>query len=175
MANIKQNLESFKCDLCERKFAYKKDMQLHIDTVHGGKKDYTCDVCGMNFTQNPARNLHKRLVHKKVEKKHKCDFCAKTYFYKNELTNHIFVHHDGKRFQCDECDVSFGSRRGLQLHRKTVHLKISNYKCRFCGKLCTQKSNLKTHIKAVHLKERNHKCDKCNKTYKTSQLELFSP
>ena len=169
MANATKISESLRCDLCEKTLTSKKDLRRHIDAVHGGKKDFLCNICNMTFTQISGYDKHQRSVHENpsTQKKYSVTNARKRFFYKTDLAYHIFVDHDGNRFQCEECNATFTRKFGLSTHRKTVHMKISNYKCRFCGKLFSQKSNLNTHINAAHINEKNHACDTCDKTFKS--------
>ena len=51
--------------------------------------------------------------------------------------------------KCDVCDKEYRSTVGLQLHKKSVHIGITN-KCETCGAQFNQKINLSTHIKSIH-------------------------
>lgn len=57
----------------------------------GPKKTFMCH-CGKIFTQNSSYYMHLKYVHEKL-KKHACQLCAKTFFEKYRLRNHIKSQH----------------------------------------------------------------------------------
>ena len=68
----------FPCDLCEEKFVYRENLQLHVKVVHKktGKKKYICELCKHEFNSNSNLNEHKKNRHHE-EKREKCKICDK--------------------------------------------------------------------------------------------------
>ncbi|RXG59433.1 hypothetical protein Avbf_12226 [Armadillidium vulgare] len=48
------------CDMCQRKFAEKRMLLLHLEAVHKKVKPYLCNYCGNSFASKSTLNLHIR-------------------------------------------------------------------------------------------------------------------
>ena len=59
----------FKCHECQKQFANKQSLNIHISSVHERKK-YECPQCKKQFTQQCNVTTHISNVHEK--KVHKC-------------------------------------------------------------------------------------------------------
>ena len=57
------------------------------------------------------------------------------------------------------CLKSFGQKSHLEIHKKTVHEIIKDYKCVSCEKTFGQKGDLDAHLKLVHEKIQAYKCE----------------
>lgn len=75
-----------------------------------------------------------------------CKVCHKKYTTTDNLMIHYKVQHQGFRFQCDQCDSSYSSRKGLRTHKITRHLNLRNYVCEVCSKDFNEKRNLDRHM-----------------------------
>ena len=42
---------NFRCHLCEKSYSSKRNLQLHIKSIHEGVKSYRCSYCPKSFTQ----------------------------------------------------------------------------------------------------------------------------
>ena len=71
-------------------------LNVHIATVHEGKKSFGCDVCHYLTTQHGHLNVHIDTVHE-GKKSFGCDVCDKN--------SHIASVHEGKK--AFKYDVSF--------------------------------------------------------------------
>ena len=66
------------------------------------------------------------------------------------LQNHITNAHGEKRFPCEQCPSSFGSRNQLSSHIKSCH-GDENLICELCpGKTFCNKRKLQVHVTRVH-------------------------
>ena len=63
---------------------------------------------------------------------YKCTVCSKTFYYKNDLTNHLLKHTNEKKYGCDTCDRQFISTKSLKRHQKFECL--TEIKCPVCDK-----------------------------------------
>ena len=66
------------------------------------------------------------------------------------------------RYQCDQCEYVSSTKRNINKHIKTVHLKLTPYSCGQCDAKFGQNGNLQRHINTVHLKEQNYACTECD-------------
>lgn len=48
--NISFSFSAFECTFCDRKYAYKGDLNKHLQ-IHVGNNIYTCEQCGMGFSK----------------------------------------------------------------------------------------------------------------------------
>ena len=39
-----------KCDICDASYKYKKDLKLHISSIHEGKKPFKCEISNSTLT-----------------------------------------------------------------------------------------------------------------------------
>ena len=69
-------------------------------------------------------------------------------------------------FKCDICDLSFQTKCGIRVHKKSKHLGIT-WNCNECGQKFSNNSNMNSHKRRVHKGETYH-CQKCDKTYSHS-------
>ncbi|XP_033231837.1 zinc finger protein 493-like [Belonocnema kinseyi] len=109
-------------------------------------KWYTVNIKGTdNFTfDEKLLTYNKKKIQESkqgLENKHKCEKCARSYKYRQDLDRH-------KKFEC-----------GV----------MPQFKCKFCEKRFKQNSALTTHILGVHQKAKKsaliYKCDKCPRSY----------
>lgn len=87
----------------------------------------------------------------------------------------IFIYVNGFQFKCDECDNNFTLKRSLQLHVKTVHLRMKEYLCYECSRAFAKKFTLNCHIQRRHAYLVAEKCQDCNfHTFHHDDLETHS-
>ena len=86
----------------------------------------------------------------------------------NKIFKHasFMLNTDGK-FQCNQCESSYTSKRHLRRHIKTVHEGIK-YDCSQCSQQFTQGSSLKIHIQSFH-KGVKFACSECDHQSSTRQ------
>ncbi|CAB4055260.1 unnamed protein product [Lepeophtheirus salmonis] len=80
------------CSVCSKRFAMKRGLTVHVDTIHENSKRFECHLCSRVFNQ------------------------------KGNLNNHIKVSHEGsKDYQCELCDWKFSAVALLDKHMISVH------------------------------------------------------
>ena len=86
------NGSSYKCDICEKEFRQKSNLNTHFKGVHEKSKNQTCNICNASF-----RDLkrHIKYIHQKENfTKVFCDLCHKE-IRKSSLNLHLKrVHHN---------------------------------------------------------------------------------
>ena len=90
----KSSSRKFTCDICNKDFANKPNLQRHVNSVHV-KVKINCEFCNYRSTTKSNLKKHINTVHLKL-----------------------------KPFQCDECDYSCGQSGTLKTHVDSVHKKF---------------------------------------------------
>ena len=92
-----------------------------------------------------------------------CKICNKVYTTDRSFTVHMGTMHCKKKFQCKNCDKTFGMPALLRRHQKFFCDEAT--KCDLCRKVFTSTAELQEH-KLVHYK-RAVKCETCGKGFST--------
>jgi uncharacterized Zn-finger protein len=89
IVNRKRNNKPAKCSICDASFTRKANLNLHIASVHEGKKQsFICSICDSSFTQSKNLRAHVATVHE-GRKTRKCSICNKRFAYSRDLKRHI--------------------------------------------------------------------------------------
>uniref|UniRef100_A0A8C7RSW3 Zinc finger and BTB domain-containing protein 41 n=1 Tax=Oncorhynchus mykiss TaxID=8022 RepID=A0A8C7RSW3_ONCMY len=174
----KYHLGPFPCDICGRQFNDTGNRKRHIECTHGGKRKWTCLICGKSVRERTTLREHLR-IHS-GEKPHLCSICGQSFRHGSSYRLHLRVHHDDKRYECDECGKTFIRHDHLTKHQK-IHSGEKAHQCEECGKCFRRHDHLTVHYKSVHLGEKVwqkyktavHQCEVCKKEFKgKSSLEM---
>ncbi|KAM3866024.1 zinc finger and BTB domain-containing protein 41 [Diretmus argenteus] len=174
----KYHLGPFPCEICGRQFNDTGNRKRHIECTHGGKRKWTCFVCGKSVRERTTLREHLR-IHS-GEKPHLCSICGQSFRHGSSYRLHLRVHHDDKRYECDECGKTFIRHDHLTKHQK-IHSGEKAHQCEECGKCFRRHDHLTVHYKSVHLGEKVwqkyktavHQCEVCKKEFKgKSSLEM---
>ncbi|XP_063796190.1 zinc finger and BTB domain-containing protein 41 [Pseudophryne corroboree] len=174
----KYHLGPFPCDICGRQFNDSGNLRRHIEYTHGGKRKWTCFICGKSVRERTTLKEHLR-IHS-GEKPHLCSICGQNFRHGSSYRLHLRVHHDDKRYECDECGKAFIRHDHLTKHKK-IHSGEKAHQCEECGKCFGRRDHLTVHYKSVHLGEKIwqrykatiHQCDVCKKVFKgKSSLDM---
>ncbi|XP_026168839.1 zinc finger and BTB domain-containing protein 41 [Mastacembelus armatus] len=174
----KYHLGPFPCEICGRQFNDTGNRKRHIECTHGGKRKWTCFVCGKSVRERTTLKEHLR-IHS-GEKPHLCSICGQSFRHGSSYRLHLRVHHDDKRYECDECGKTFIRHDHLTKHQK-IHSGEKAHQCEECGKCFRRHDHLTVHYKSVHLGEKVwqkyktavHQCEVCKKEFKgKSSLEM---
>ena len=161
--------KNHKCESCDKSFKSRKNLNMHIHTVHEGQKDYKCESCSKSFTQGHNLKNHIQKIHE-VGNYNKCEYCSKSFSTPQYLKLHIRVYHDGHGGQqCDSCGKIFLKLSVLEAHLHTVHDGYKDYKCESCDKSFKSRQNLNVHIHTVHKGQKDYKCESCGKSFSQGQ------
>ncbi|KAM9790782.1 LOW QUALITY PROTEIN: zinc finger and BTB domain-containing protein 41 [Syngnathus typhle] len=174
----KYHLGPFPCEICGRNFNDTGNRRRHIECTHGGKRKWTCFVCGKSVRERTTLREHMR-IHS-GEKPHICGVCGQTFRHKSSYRLHLRMHRNDKRYECDECGKTFVRHDHLTKHQKT-HSGEKAHQCEECGKCFRRQDHLAIHYRSVHLGEKvwqkykaaMHQCEVCKKEFKgKSSLEM---
>uniref|UniRef100_A0A673AG06 Zinc finger and BTB domain containing 41 n=1 Tax=Sphaeramia orbicularis TaxID=375764 RepID=A0A673AG06_9TELE len=185
----KFHLGPFPCDICGRQFNDTGNRKRHIECTHGGKRKWTCFVCGKSVRERTTLREHMR-IHS-GEKPHLCSICGQSfrhgssyrsvhvcqYYCTDALELHLQYYLSlltgEKAHQCEECGKCFRRHDHLTVHYKSVHLgekvwqkyKTAVHQCEVCKKEFKGKSSLEMHFR-THSGEKPHRCPECHQTFR---------
>lgn len=117
----------YKCDICQKLFMEKKNVRLHIESVHLRLQKLRCAKCDAKFFSDSGYRYHM------------------TKFHKNHET-----------FKCQSCDyetkVRFMLTRHQKRHKKsaTTETTTTNHECPLCLTKLKTNQLLHTHLQKVH-------------------------
>ncbi len=141
------------CTLCDKSFAFRENLNVHIAAEHGGKP-FSCTLCDESFGQKVALNRHVETTHRGKMQPYLCTLCAVSFARKDEINLHNNTAHP-KPFPCTLCDKSYSLKADLNRHTNAVHHKLKPFSCTLCDKIFTYSYNLNRHIKSTHHKLKN--------------------
>ena len=89
--------KSQECPICSIKFSAYGKLQIHLNTVHEGKKPWNCLECDYATTKRYNLKSHIESVHQgiKKEKKWKCSDCDYASAKRFDLKKHTIAVHQG--------------------------------------------------------------------------------
>ena len=64
----KEKTKVYKCALCIKTFLYPSTLKSHIETAHNTAERYICDSCDKPYASKVNLRLHIKAVHEKVKK-----------------------------------------------------------------------------------------------------------
>jgi KRAB domain-containing zinc finger protein len=109
------SLGVFRCGQCDKVFAQKSVLQMHVCT-RTPNKPYQCGFCG-----NAFGNPNELRVHASAhcnEKPFKCGYCFRSFSGATTLNNHIRTHTGEKPFNCETCGKTFSQGSQLSKHQR---------------------------------------------------------
>ena len=81
-----------------------------------------------------------------------CQTCDQVFVHKKDLRKHMYEHTgSGKRFDCPECNTSFGRKDKLNLHIRDKHENGGvMHQCEVCDKVLSRKDKVMEHVRRKH-------------------------
>ncbi|XP_058828377.1 zinc finger protein OZF-like [Topomyia yanbarensis] len=113
-------VERLQCHICSRWVAGKRNLKIHLRTVHCDKnQEFSCDICSQKYRNERSLSVHKGRVH--VEKKYECEFCGKKFKRSINWKEHRASHTGETLYSCDVCGMTSNSNGNLYSHKKNKH------------------------------------------------------
>ncbi|XP_053674246.1 transcription factor grauzone-like [Anopheles nili] len=170
--NMKEHIQNkhqerqFCCDVCGKKFPFKKRLTVHMKKMHV-EKDIICDQCQKPFTKYTIED-HKRSVH---SARFVCEHCPKTFNSRFRLRQHMEEHDESLRnstsVPCSICGQVMRDKYILTRHVKLMHTVQPSVSCTTCGKTFKCKRNLSVHMTNVCMEPtRLYPCTICGKEFR---------
>ena len=143
------------CNICKKKFKYKKGLKQHEKTQHEGKFKHNCEEDDCNFGTDGKQlfQTHRVRFHdESPPKKYQCKKCREIFDGQNLLTKHLKrgMCKVLKNYECTQCKVRnwFKTLEGLARHKQVYHTgDILKMKCHRCSKDLGSKPVMANHQK----------------------------
>lgn len=113
--SVEENDGQLKCTQCDKTFATKGNLQIHL-LIHSGEKPYKCDYCDKAFTTKFNKVRHERLH--TGERPFKCKYCNLGFYRNDERQLHEEMHFGPKPFDCVKCGKRFTRSYNRNKHSK---------------------------------------------------------
>lgn len=156
----------YECDQCDKCFKQSGQLSSHITQVHTINM-LTCDHCQKQFNGKKALISHMQSHIDVDQRRHRCQFCQKTFATNGIKRDHERIHTGEKPFKCDQCSQSFRTREYLASHVLTHTLGDKPYKCAVCDRAFRDPQNCRAHMKSQHGgHEKNLLCPICSAPFK---------
>ena len=156
-----QEAESFKCQQCPLIYVELKFLNEHVNRVHGGKKEFKCDVCGKCLSS--SRNLRRHTKHVHSNESFSCEICQKKFRSKALREKHMTTHSEEKPHKCVTCAKSFKTSSERRQHERS-HLSHGYCQCDVtgCSKTFKIAESLNIHKSAAHGENARYQCAVCS-------------
>ncbi len=165
--NRKNQIKSFKCNLCPLTCFSECRLKVHIQTVHRSVSTLKaslldpinlCVRCQKEFASQTDLNHHSEYcVNREI---FECLHCDSRHTFQYYLIKHIREHH--LWLQCPSCPEVYQSRKGLDYHKRTGHsssetrqiqdhvyqkpVGVGDYVCVDCETLFVNRKQLENHM-----------------------------
>lgn len=160
------------CPICKKTFIQWNSVRQHIEVVHEGKRRFTCELCGLQFTSKVCLETH-YVTHQYSDdpEPFKCELCpGRSFRMRRHIRDHMLNEHlklPRRRYICDECGNSYPRPSKLKDHMRK-HLELRPFKCSYCSKSFYQ-NGAKTAHEKIHTDVRPYPCEVCGQRFRQRQ------
>lgn len=155
-------IPKYYCDVCNKGFTRKYDMQKHRTVKHPDAPN----------SETSNKNQENSLLLKKCKVSsndnricYKCEICGKLFHHSYNFRRHQTIHTEIRPFFCHICGKNFRVLGGLQRHINEHHNGVKKYSCEICAKKFSAKSTRDDHLN-IHTNTRPFVCDICGKAFR---------
>ncbi|XP_055844639.1 gastrula zinc finger protein xFG20-1-like [Episyrphus balteatus] len=161
---VKHNECTFICSECGKGFPTKSTMDIHFKRIHSTLCDRMCEICAKLIKGKTAFARHMEEHEGIVQPRVECKECGSWLKDKNSLRKHMYSKHDGKTHNCKICGKNTPSYSALYSHMKYMHELSNMFNCTFCDKSFKKAIKLKEHV-ATHTGGFLYTCPHCPTTF----------
>lgn len=155
----------FRCKLCKKLFATSVALRHHTAEKHPA--EYTCNICNVNFVNEPNYKKHMETAHpdiKTIENRtivtsiqsknqlYACTLCQYKTPDKQNYDDHLRKHVKVKPFKCRICAARFETREQASIHAKGH--QPDYFKCGSCSMSFPQREMLIKHFETHETKSK---------------------
>lgn len=157
----------FPCMKCEHIFSSKSNLKKHSCKADPNRAFYFhCEYCAHGCNTKEQLRDHIALHHLGI-KRYACEYCDHRFVCAPTLRRHVRRQHTHEKpYECHLCGDRF-YERNLMLRHVSKHTGIASFMCEFCGKGFHTKFDLKKHVEN-HTDSRDFVCPNCGLDYKRS-------
>lgn len=123
---LQSDEDKLRCNLCEKVFLIKRQLNYHRRNHHVDEKSLTCQTCSKVFTSKYSLRYHMK-THENRETAN-CDLCGNSFASKERVCSHFRKMHPKGEFNCTLCTQKFSTIGNLFQHRQR-HVKKGILKC----------------------------------------------
>ena len=160
-----------RCSICNYKAPSSYKLRIH-HSKHTGERALKCDYCSFGANKKGVLQKHIYKMHTNIE--YRCTYtrkCKSSYPTEAELFDHIASEHPRRKYTCNICPLSYGTKFNLTYHMASKHGDKAQprFSCSQCDKVFLLLNNLKQH-QFFHTKtDDGHKCTECGEVFKSCE------
>ncbi|VVC95572.1 unnamed protein product, partial [Leptidea sinapis] len=155
----------YKCEQCYKGFLAQSTYNNHMKRHDPNSGHLSCEICRTRWKNEAALRGHIKQTH---ERKFLCKLCGDTCPYGNRAEHTKW--HDGVKFDCNICGMSFSKLTTQLTHLRTRH--PTSHTCDICGESFLGEIGLRSHVRMAHGDDQNGShyipCDLCGVKFKDS-------
>lgn len=120
--------------VCEKRFAKKKAMDIHVSTVHLGERKWLCRSVIFSFYVAISGYVMLLIYFAPIRfsasasmvvRFSPSSLCDRRFLQRRDMKRHIRSHHLGERYPCDICGKEYTRKNNLKIHVRYEFLSCS--------------------------------------------------
>ncbi|XP_063545005.1 zinc finger protein with KRAB and SCAN domains 7-like [Cydia strobilella] len=177
----------FKCAPCGKGYITEAAYNNHQTRHNPSDGAHVCDICGVRFKKLSRMRMHQVLhrfkfickecnyvsrtsvtakIHHAMHagETFDCEHCERSFNKRTTYLGHLRLTHPAMNVACDMCGETFIGQRGLALHQKKTHGKLTKpqqFKCKTCSVKFNSVSALNTHTDTAGEHGDLRPCEQC--------------
>ena len=154
-----------KCYECQASFRYKRNLVMHIKTIHEEEQQFKCELCKQVLQTRWTLRRHLEEQHEifnledvissEAKKMFSCELCELEFSRKENLERHMGTHasSSSSKHTCTDCGKQFTTNFSLSRHQVVHASDRERLHCNICDKTFSTTGNLARHMDGVHKKQ----------------------